>query len=421
MFKKVLFALLASISSLSSDAPSWVEDGVVYSIFPRDFSPTGDLPGVTEKLGDLKKLGVSILWLLPIHPIGQKMKKGTIGSPYSIRDYYAIDPVYGTKADLKKLVAKTHELEMKIILDAVVNHTAWDSVMMKQPEFYLHDAKGNIIPPVADWYDVAALDYNNPHLRAYILDMLKYWLKEFDLDGFRCDAAGMVPLDFWVEVRTELQKIKPDILLLAEGDNPEAMVKAFNLDYAWKFEGVLSDVLENGAPATASLKAVLEYEKKAFPPGSLHLRFSDNHDKARAVVRFGAKGALAASALIFTINGVPMIYNGMEVGDSSESTAPALFEKIPIFWKTAEIRPQFFPFYQQMIAMRKEHPVLRDGEMVWLENSESSRIVTYLRKSKEETFFIAINFSNQPFTGTVSGSKPLSLKAWESSINRVSN
>jgi cyclomaltodextrinase len=310
--------------------PAWAREGVIYSVFPRVFSPTGDLPGVTAKVEELHQLGVTTLWLLPIHPIGEEKRKGTLGSPYSIRDYYAIDPAYGTKEDFKRLVARAHQVGMKIIMDAVLNHTAWDSVLMKYPAFYLHK-DGEIIPPVEDWSDVAALNYQNPDVRAYMIKMLKYWVQEFNIDGFRFDAASMIPLDFWEEVRTELHQIKPDIFLLGEEDVPEALVKAFDMDYAWKFEAALTDILMKGASATPTLKAALEEERVTFPRRSWHLRFSDNHDKERAVVRFGKEAALAASALIFTLDGIPLLYNGMEVGSSAESHPPALFDKVPIF------------------------------------------------------------------------------------------
>lgn len=381
--------------------PKWVGDGVVYSVFPRNFSPDGTLNGVTEGLENIKNLGATIVWLMPIQSLGQKLKKGTIGSPYAIHDYYAVNPDYGSKDDLKKLVSRAHQLGLKVILDAVVNHTAWDSVLMKNPKFYKHDANGRIMPPMPEWSDVAALDYSNQAVRVYILDMLKYWLKEFDIDGYRFDAASLVPMDFWKEVRRELLRVKSDIMLLGEEDLPEGLAVAFDVDYAWDFEAALNDVMTNGAPATETLQTVLNKEKSTFPRGSLHLRFSDNHDKKRAIARFSEKGALAASALIFTLDGVPLIYNGMEVGDTSESTDPALFEKIPIFWKTAQIRPEFASFYPMIIALRKQHPSLRDGEMEWLKNSDESRIATYVRRNKEEGFLIAINFSNRPFEGTV--------------------
>ena len=358
----------------------WVRDGVVYEIYPRAFSAQGNFNGITARLDDLKDLGVTILWLMPIHPIGQEKKKGTIGSPYAVRDYYGINPDYGTKEDFKKLISEAHRRGMKVIIDIVANHTSWDSVLMKHPEFYKRDAKGNITYPY-DWFDIAALDYRSPELRRYMTDMLKYWIREFDLDGFRCDVAGEVPTDFWENARTELEKIKPDIAMLAEAHKAELLVKAFDFDYSWPLHSALTNVLQ-GRGRASDLRSAWESELKEWPRGSLHLRFSDNHDERRAIARFGEPAALAASALMFTLDGVPLLYNGMEVGDTTESGAPALFEKLPIFWPIAERRPEFPRFYKQMMALRRSSNALRRGSLEWVPNSDDARVVSYIRRSE---------------------------------------
>ncbi|MFI5173687.1 MAG: alpha-amylase family glycosyl hydrolase [Terriglobia bacterium] len=387
-------------SEVARPVPAWVRDGVIYEIFPRDFSPEGNFNGITARLDDLRDLGVTIVWLMPIHPVGQEGKKGTLGSPYAVRDYYSINPNYGTKNDLHRLIAEAHHRGLKVTLDMVANHTAWDSVMMKNPDFYRHDASGKIVSPVPDWSDVAALNYDSPRLRDYMVDMLKYWLREFNLDGFRCDVAGMIPTDFWEHARQELQTIKPDLLMLAEADKPDLLVKAFDLDYAWPFHAALTKVIIGDAPATA-LHTEWQQERATFPRGALHMRFSDNHDELRAIVRFGERGALAASALILTMDGVPLIYNGMETGDTTESAAPALFERMPIFWKIAERRTEFSRFYHEMIALRRAHPALRQGETEWVRNSDEARVATYFRRTGSEEFLVAINLSNRPFEGTL--------------------
>lgn len=398
---KASWVLIAALSLRAfAAAPDWLPKAVVYEVFPRDFSASGDLNGVTAGLDRLHQLGVDVVWLMPIHPIGQLKHKGTLGSPYSVRDYYAINPDYGTKDDLKRLVTEAHRRGMKVIIDIVANHTSWDSVMMKAPEFYKHNAAGQIIPPVPDWEDVAALDYANPRLRAYMIDMLRYWIRDFGLDGFRCDAAGMVPVSFWDTARAELEKVKPGILMLAEAYDPPLMAKAFDLDYAWPLHSTLTAVCSKGAPAH-ELRAAWEQERAQFPKGTLHMRISDDHDEERAIVRFGKGGALAASALMFTLDGVPLLYEGMEVGDTAESGAPALFEKLPVFWQIAERRPEFPRFYASMIALRRAHPALEQGATTWIRNSDDARVVTYLRKGNGEEFLVAINFSNEPFWGFV--------------------
>ncbi|HTZ88738.1 MAG TPA: alpha-amylase family glycosyl hydrolase [Alloacidobacterium sp.] len=380
-------------------SPEWLKSGVIYQIFVRSFSQAGDLNGVTARLDELHDLHVNILWLMPIHPDGQVKKKGSLGSPYAVRDYYAIDPALGTKDDLRRLVQEAHKRQMKVIIDMVANHTAWDSVMMAHPEFYKKDKEGHITSPY-DWTDVAALDYSNPKLRRYMTDMLIYWIRDFDLDGFRCDAAGEIPTDFWEQARVELEKVKPDIMMLAEASKPELLRSAFDIDYSWPLLSTLNDVVMNGEPATA-VRATIEQQRALFPKGALHMRVSDDHDELRATTRYGYPGAIAASALMFTLDGAPLIYNGMEVGDSTQSRAPALFEPQKIFWQASEWHPEYPKFYAALALLRREHPALQQGEIVWLHNSDEQHVVSYLRRSGQDKFLIAVNLSNTPFRGTV--------------------
>jgi cyclomaltodextrinase / maltogenic alpha-amylase / neopullulanase len=389
-----------SKESARADIPAWVRGGVVYEIFPRVFSPQGDFDGVTAQLDRLKELGVNILWLMPIHPLGQEKKKGTIGSPYAVRDFYAVNPDYGTAEDFKRLVREAHRRDLKVFIDIVANHTAWDNVMMKTPEFYVRDPRTGRINSPHDWTDVAELNYESPALRKYMTDMLVHWVREFDLDGFRCDVAAEVPTDFWEQAREALERVKPDIALLAESDRPELLVRAFDFDYAWPMHGTLNDVLHGRRPASA-FRATWEADAAKYPRGALRMRFTDNHDERRAVARFGEPAALAASALMLTLDGVPMLYNGMEVGDTAESGDPALFERLTIFWPIAKRRPEFPRFYQRMIALRKGSAALREGETVWLRNSDESRVVTFARRAGAEEVVVAINFSTQAFVGTI--------------------
>lgn len=416
-----LLLVLATLHRASGQQPSrdvsglparqsrdWVRDGVVYEIFPRAFSPEGNFNGIAKQLDRLKDLGVTILWLMPIHQIGQEKKKGSVGSPYAVRDYYSINPDYGTKEDLRRLISETHERGLKIIIDIVANHTSWDSVMMKNPEFYKHDAQGKITWPY-DWSDVAWLNYGNPKLRDYIIDMLKYWIREFDLDGFRCDVAGEVPVDFWERARSEIEKTKSDIVMLAEASKPDLLVKAFDLDYAWPLHTTLSAVLTGRSPANA-IRLVWEEERAKFPRAATHMLFSDNHDESRAIARFGERGALAASVLVFMLDGVPLLYNGMEAGDTTESGAPALFERLPIFWAGVERRGQLPAFYKQIISLRRDHPALRRGETEWIRNSDEQRVVSFLRRDHNEELLTTINMSNRPFSGFVEVTNGFSFK-----------
>jgi cyclomaltodextrinase / maltogenic alpha-amylase / neopullulanase len=380
-------------------SPAWLTSGVIYEIYTRTFSPEGNLRGVSRRLDNLKNLGVNILWLMPIQPEGQVKKKGSLGSPYSIRDYYAIDPSYGSKEDLRSLVQEAHRRQMKVILDIVANHTAWDSVMMAHPDFYKQDHAGHIISP-HDWTDVAALNYSNPALRRYMTAMLVYWIKEFDLDGYRCDVASEVPTDFWEQARREMEQVKPGIMMLAEASKPELLRSAFDIDYSWPLLSALNNVLMRGAPAN-TLAATIDQQQALFPKGALHMRMSDDHDEERAIARYGLPGALAASALMFTLDGVPMLYNGMEAGDSTESGDPALFEPLKVLWQMAQRRPQFPKLYAAMIPLRKQHPALQNGKLEWVHNSDEQHVFTYMRRSADEEFLVAVNLSNTPFRGTI--------------------
>jgi len=381
------------------NAPSWLRESVVYEIYPRAFSASGDFNGITAQLDQLKDLGVNILWLMPIHPIGEKLKKGTLGSPYAVKDYYAINPEFGATNDFRRLVKEAHARDLRIVLDIVANHTAWDNVMLAHPEFYKQDAKGKVVPPVPEWTDVAGLNYANPQLRQYIIDMLKFWLTEYNVDGFRCDVAHMVPVDFWEQARAELEKVKPDVLMLAEASTPELLVKAFDFDYSWPLHSTLNKVLLDGAPAS-DLRKSWEESCRRFPKGSLHLRISDNHDEARAVSRFGIRGALAAQVFMLTLNGVPLLYNGMEAGDATESGDPALFEKMPVFWKPKE-RPPLRDIYRDLIKLRKQYAAFQNDSVTWLHNSNETDLVTMMRHDDKDEFVIVVNFSNRPQNGSL--------------------
>ena len=381
-------------------SPEWLRNGVVYEVFPRDFSARGDFNGVTAELGRLRDLGVTVLWLMPIHPVGKEKAKGSFGSPYAVRDYDAIDPDYGTAADLKALVAGAHARGMKVMIDIVANHTSWDSVLMKHPDWYRHDAAGHIVPPNPDWIDVAQLDYSNAALRDYMRGMLVRWVRDFDLDGLRCDYASGVPRDFWESVRPALARIKPEVALLAEADDPALLEKAFDIDYAWRFYHAMSDTIAGTVPASA-LRETWQRDESQYPEGALRLRFTDNHDELRATAQFGLPAALAASAVMFTLDGVPLLYNGMEVGDTTESAAPALFERMPIPWGMAARRPQVAPYYRALSALRHAHAAFTHGRVQWLRNGDETRVLSFERDAPGETLVVVVNLSSQGFAGIV--------------------
>jgi len=232
--------------------------------------------------------------------------------------------------------------------------------------------------------------------------MLEHWVREFNVDGFRCDVAGLVPVDFWEDARQSLEKLKPDVVMLAEWDQPELLKRAFDSDYSWPLYKTLKAVMSGGAPAS-DLRHTWEEQSAKFQPGALHMRFSDNHDEDRATALFGDNGAMAASVLMFTLDGVPMLYNGMEVGDSTESGGDALFHQLKIFWPGANRRPRFLPFYQKLIALRRASKILQIGSLVWIDNSAPDSVLTFERRKDAESMMIAINLSNRPLYFPFSG------------------
>jgi len=393
-------SLLAAPESAPRKAPDWLRNAVVYELFPRSFSAEGDFNAITARLDELKNLGVDVLWLMPIHPIGEKLKKGSIGSPYCVRDYYAINPCYGTTNDFKRLVDSAHQRGIKVLLDLVAGHTAWDSVLMAHPEYYKTDASGQIVAPRPEWADVAALNYDNPELRRYMIGMMKFWVQDYGVDGFRCDVAYTVPVDFWEAARAELEQVNPQVVILAEaGARPPMLSKAFDMDSSWSLFSSLNQVMSGDSPAFM-IRQSWEHTRDQFPDGALHLRYTDNHFATRAVVRYGVAGALAAQVLILALDGVPLFYNGMEVGDATESTDPALFEKLPVFWQPSG-RPPLRDIYHDLIQLRKSHPAFTTGEVVWLQNSAPAEVLSFLRRDGKDEYLILVNLSSRRVTGTV--------------------
>ena len=381
-------------------SPDWLKSSIVYEIYPRNFSQAGDFNAITAKLDELNDLGMNILWLMPIHPIGEKMKKGSLGSPFAVRDFYAINPEYGTTNDFRRLVAEAHKRGMKVVMDIVAGQTAWDNVLMTNSDFYLKDKNGAIIPPDPAWTDVAGLNYANPDVRRYMMDVMKYWLTEFGVDGFRCDVTPTVPVDFWEAAHAELEKSNPQVIIMADaGAKPAMLYKAFDLDSSWNFESSLDMVMSSLKPAYF-LKDSWEHTFEQFPKGALHLRFTDSHEQSRAVARYGADGALAAQVLMLTLDGVPMFYNGMEVGDATESYDPALFEKMPVFWQPAG-RPPLRDIYRDLIKLRRQNPAFYEGEVNWLQNTAPGDVISFMRRDAKDEFLVLINLSNQRTTGTV--------------------
>jgi glycosidase len=371
----------------------WVNNAVIYEVYLRSFSKEGTLKALEARIPELKKLGVTVIWLMPIHPTGKVNRKGSLGSPYSIQDYYAVNPEFGSLDDFQSLVKTVHQQDMKIIIDLVANHTAWDNPMLTEhPEWYTHDASGKIISPNPDWTDVADLNYDQPELRNYMIRMMKYWVRDIGIDGYRCDVAELVPTDFWEAARKELDEIKP-VMMLSEGTLPEHHVKAFDMTYAWNVYDVLEKVIHGSTPPSI-FHDLLKTESYQFPRGSLRMRFNTNHDKnaydGPAVEKFTPQGVKATAVLVFTYPGIPLIYNGEEAGNDRKLS---LFEKVDIDWSKGS---GFRDLYESLCSLRRNHPALRNGTYTPVSNSTDSTVYSCIRAKGEDTLLVVINFSSVP-------------------------
>jgi cyclomaltodextrinase / maltogenic alpha-amylase / neopullulanase len=370
----------------------WVRDAVIYSVYLRSFSPEGTFTGLERRVPELKELGITTIWLMPIHPVGVKNRKGTLGSPYAIQDYYGINPEFGTFDDFRQLLATVHKHGMKLIIDLVANHTSWDSKLITEhPEWFTKNRAGDIIAPNADWHDVADLDYGKSGLRRYMADMMLYWVRDIGIDGFRCDVAEMVPTDFWEAARDELDRVKP-IMMLAEGSLPEEHVKAFDLTYSWNVYDAIAPLLSGKRPA-ALMDQILDTEDLQFPRGSLRMRFTTNHDKnawdAPAIEKFGKAGLKLATVLVNTLPGVPMIYTGEEVANNRKLD---LFEKVSVDWT----RPRDFgDLYKMLFALRRANSALTRGEYIRVKGTPEESSFAFLRVDGAKRVFVAVNVGDK--------------------------
>ena len=369
----------------------WVRDAVIYEVYLRSFSKEGTFKALEKRLPELKSLGVTVLWLMPIHPVGELNRKGSLGSPYAVQDFYDVNPKFGTLDDFKSLVNATHAQGMKIIIDLVANHTAWDSkLFVEHTDWFTTNESGAVVSPNAGWSDVADLNYDHHELRKYMIEMMKYWVRDVGIDGYRCDVSELVPTEFWNRARKELDKVRP-VMMLSEGTLPEHHVEAFDLTYSWSVYDVLDKII-SGTTTVDVFDNILRTESYQFPKGSLRLRFNTNHDKnawdAPAVTKFSREGAKATAVLAFTFPGVPLIYNGEEVANEKKLS---LFEKVDIDWTK---NPDFRTIYAALTRLRAEHVALRRGEFESTKNSDGSKVYSFIRRSTGDQVLVIINLSN---------------------------
>jgi glycosidase len=369
-----------------------LDDKVLYEIFVRNHGPNGTLSEVQEDLDRIEELGVDILWLMPIYPVGQEKRKGSVGSPYSVTDYTAVHPDLGTADDLKALVDAAHERGMYVILDYVPNHTAWDHPFTtNHPDWYAKDGEGNIRAPNAAWDDVAQLDYMNMDLRKEVESILTYWPQEFNIDGYRMDVAGMIPGPFWREVIPTVEKQTGKLIWLAEAVGPLYHRLGFDLSYDEPLRNHLWSVTQGQQPAYDIMRYLDEAEAE-YVEGALLMRYTENHDIARTAHAFPGAAGRAAAAAVFTVRGVPMIYAGQEAGLTD---TPDLFEDDRVDWAAGD--SDMFAFYQRLIDMRKTHPALTRGSRTELISNHPDTVLAFLREHEDDRILVVINLADRVY------------------------
>ncbi|MFK7786175.1 MAG: alpha-amylase family glycosyl hydrolase, partial [Crocinitomicaceae bacterium] len=281
---KVINTLLIALVSCTTFAqsakqvPAWSKDATMYELNVRQFSPEGTFEAIYDDLPRLKEMGIDIIWLMPIHPIGQKNRKGTMGSYYAVKDYKGVNPNFGDEQSFKRFVHLAHQNGMKVIIDWVANHTSPDNVWVEagHMDWYNLDSTGSVQPPPGtDWWDVSDLNYENTDMREAMIDAMEYWVRDFDIDGYRCDVAGWVPTDFWDEARARLDIIKP-VFMLAEDEGERLHKNAFDMTYGWEFHHIMNEVAKGHRNAD-SIVEYFEREAARFPSSAFRLHFTSNH------------------------------------------------------------------------------------------------------------------------------------------------
>jgi glycosidase len=370
-----------------ADVPT-PSDMVLYEINQRAFSATGTFAGILPRLDSIKALGVNVIWLMPIHPIGTIK---TVNSPYCIQDYNKVSSEYGSLDDLRNLVRQAHQRKIAVIMDWAANHTAWDNPWISNKSWYTQDVNGNIVIPAGtNWQDVADLNFDNAAMRLEMIRAMKYWVLTANVDGFRCDAADFVPFAFWKQALDSLKKIpNRKLVLLAEGARADHFDAGFQLNFGWDFFNANKNVFKNNQSATTYF-STHQTEYSRIPTGSQKLRFTSNHDECAwddtALGLFGGKnGSLSAFVISTYMGGVPLIYTGQEVGCAVKLP---FFSRSPVDWTT---NPDMFQIYKNLMIFRSLHPALRTGD---LESYADNDVAAFKRKAGNDEVLVIANTRN---------------------------
>jgi glycosidase len=414
----LLFALIATPASAAQHPhQEWTRNASIYEVNIRQYTPEGTISAFEKHLPRLKKMGVKILWIMPVQPIGKLNRKGTMGSYYSIADYTAVNPEFGTDVDFKQMVKAAHGLGMKVVLDWVANHTAWDHPWITaHPAWYKRDAKGEIVAYNYDngreieyWTDVVGLDYRVPAVWDAQIAAMKYWVREHDIDGFRADVASLMPIPFWQRARAELEAIKP-MFMLAESNDP-AIHAAFDMTYDWALLDVFADISDGKADA-AALRQWVENGQAGFPPDSYRMTFTSNHDvnswRWSDNEKYGPRSR-AFAVLAATLPGMPLVYSGQESGLDKKI---AFFEKDAIAWRQYSNAS----FYRKLLRLKARHPALANGKAggaVELLDAGDPRVFAFRRVKGKRYVTVAANISGQPISiKPLAGLKEQTIGPW---------
>ena len=399
----------------------WSRHTGIYEVNLRQFTPEGTLRAFEAHLPRIARLGVGIVWLMPLQPIGLQKRKGTLGSYYAVRDYTAVNPEFGTLGDVQRVVKTAHALGLKIILDWVANHTAWDHPWVTQHrDWYQQDAQGQIGPfshvwtagqAPEVWDDVVGLDYGNRALWPAMTEAMLYWQREAGFDGLRCDVAGLVPVAFWDQARAALDRVKP-VFMLAEADLPELHAQAFDMGYDWKLFDTFKAIAKGKANA-ADLRAWWALRQTRYPADAYGMNFVSNHDinswDGTDLELYGSDAAYKAmTVLAATLPGMPLLYGGQESGLDKRL---AFFEKDPIAWKTYALSAH----HRRLMALKRDQAALANGTAggpLQFVAQASDAVVGYTRQRGSSRVAVAVNLSDQPQRAVLPGAAVQTLPAW---------
>ncbi len=376
---------------------NWINNTDVYEVNVRQYTKEGTFNAFAKELPRLKEMGVSTLWFMPITPIAQKNKKGSLGSPYACSDYTAINPEFGTLADFKNLVKVAHSMGFKVIIDWVANHTGWDNVWTKtHPDYFKRDSSSNDFKIASGMDDIIELDYKNPALREAMIAAMQYWVAETDIDGYRCDLAFWVELDFWLEARAELEKTKT-LFWLAECDpldHPD-YYQAFDACYTWTWMHKTEEFYKQHQNKYLLDTVIHRYDTTG-GPDAIPLWFTTNHDEntwnGTEYEKYG-DAAKALAVFSFTRNGIPLIYSGQELPNLKRLQ---FFDKDPIEWTG---KYELHDFYKTLLTLHKNNKALRAGDPAVttynLATTTPENVVAFLRKNGNSEVLVLLNFSKQ--------------------------